>query len=96
MIIELKTEKLTHQHIGQLQMYLNYYDRNKKLPEENPTIGILLCSSKNDTVVKMTLPEDNKTILASEYKLYLPTSEQLVKEIEEVKQITELNTDFIQ
>lgn len=95
-IIELKTEKLTHQHIGQLQMYLNYYDRNKKLPEENPTIGILLCSSKNDTVVKMTLPEDNKTILASEYKLYLPTSEQLVKEIEEVKQITELNTDFIQ
>lgn len=95
-IIELKTGKLTHQHIGQLQMYLNYYDRNEKLPEENPTIGILLCSSKNDTVVKMTLPEDNKTILASEYKLYLPTSEQLVKEIEEVKQIAELNTDFIQ
>lgn len=95
-IIELKTGKLTHQHIGQLQMYLNYYDRNEKLPEENPTIGILLCSSKNDTVVKMTLPEDNKTILASEYKLYLPTSEQLVKEIEEVKQIAELNTEFTQ
>ena len=88
-IIELKTGKLTHQHIGQLQMYLNYYDRNEKLPEENPTIGILLCSSKNDTIVKMTLPEDNKTILASEYKLYLPTSEQLVKEIEEVKQLSE-------
>ena len=77
-------------------MYLNYYDRNEKLPEENPTIGILLCSSKNDTVVKMTLPEDNKTILASEYKLYLPTSEQLVKESEEVKQLTELDTDFVQ
>ena len=88
-IIELKTGKLTHQHIGQLQMYLNYYDRNEKLPEENPTIGILLCSSKNDTVVKMTLPEDNKKILASEYKLYLPTSEQLVKEIEEIKQLAE-------
>ena len=88
-IIELKTGKLTHQHIGQLQMYLNYYDRNEKLSEENPTIGILLCSSKNDTVVKMTLPEDNKTILASEYKLYLPTSEQLVKEIEEIKHLAE-------
>ncbi len=88
-IIELKTGKLNHQHLGQLQMYVNYYDRNEKLPEENPTIGILLCSNKNDTVVKMTLPEDNKTILASEYKLYLPTSEQLVKEIEEIKQLAE-------
>ena len=55
--------------------------------EEKPTIGILLCSSKNDTAVKMALPKENKTILASEYKLYLPTSEQLVKEIEEVKQL---------
>ena len=87
-LIELKTGKLTHQDLGQLQMYVNYYDRNEKLAEENPTIGILLCSSKNDTVVKMALPENNKTILASEYQLYLPTSEQLVKEIEEVKQLT--------
>ncbi|MBR4823419.1 MAG: DUF1016 family protein [Spirochaetaceae bacterium] len=86
-LIELKTGKLTHQDLGQLQMYVNYYDRNIKLPDENPTIGILLCSSKNDTAVKMALPEDNTTILASEYQLYLPTSEQLVKEIEEVKQL---------
>ena len=86
-LVELKTGKLTHQDLGQLQMYVNYYDRIEKLPEENPTIGILLCSSKNDTAVKMALPEDNKTILASEYQLYLPTSEQLVKEIEEVKQL---------
>ena len=86
-LIELKTGKLTHQDLGQLQMYVNYYDRNIKLPEENKTIGILLCSSKNDTAVKMALPEDNTTILASEYQLYLPTSEQLVKEIEEVKQL---------
>ena len=57
------------------------------LPDETPTIGILLCTSKNDTAVKMALPQDNKTILASEYKLYLPTSEQLAKEIEEVKQL---------
>ena len=84
-IIETKTDKLTHQDLGQLQMYVNYYDRCEKLPEENPTIGILLCSEKNDTVVKMTLPKDNKTILASEYKLYLPSEEQLSKQISEIK-----------
>jgi hypothetical protein len=84
-VIELKTCELTHQDLGQLQMYVNYYDRIVKLPDENPTIGILLCTEKNDTVVKMTLPEDNKTILASEYQLYLPTTEQLVNEVNEVK-----------
>ena len=84
-IVELKTEKLTHQDIGQLQMYVNYYDRCEKLPEENPTIGILLGTSKNDTVVKMTLPEDNKNILANEYRLYLPTKLQLIREIEDVR-----------
>lgn len=70
-------------------MYVNYYDRKMKLDEENPTIGILLCSSKNDTAVKMALPENNNTILASEYQLYLPTSEELVKEINEVKQLAQ-------
>ena len=87
----IKTDKLTHQDLGQLQMYVNFYDRCKKLPEENPTIGILLCSEKNDTVVKMTLPENNKTILASEYKLYLPSEEQLSKQIKEIKQKLEKN-----
>ena len=84
-IVETKTGKLTHQDLGQLQMYVNYYDRIEKLPEENPTIGILLCTGKNDTTVKMSLPEDNRTILASEYKLYLPTTEQFVKEIDQVR-----------
>ena len=65
-------------------MYVNYYDRCVKLQDEHPTIGILLGTSKNDTVVKMTLPEDNKTILANEYKLYLPTKSQLIKEINDV------------
>ena len=88
-VIELKTDELTHQDLGQLQMYVNYYDRNEKLPDENPTIGILLCTAKNDTVVKMTLPESNKTILASEYQLYLPTTEELVKEIDTVKRMAE-------
>jgi len=80
-IIEIKTQKLTHQDIGQLQMYVNYYDRIEKLPHENPTIGILLCANKNDSVVKFTLPENNKQIIASQYKLYLPTEQQLLEEL---------------
>ena len=83
-IIELKTDKLTHQDLGQLQMYVNYYDRCEKQEDENPTIGILLCTDKNDTVVKMALPEDNSTIMASKYQLYLPTTEELIKKIDEV------------
>lgn len=80
-IIEIKTKKLTHQDIGQLQMYVNYYDRIEKLPHENPTIGILLCANKNDAVVKFTLPEEQKQIVASQYKLYLPTEKQLLEEL---------------
>ena len=80
----MKNDKVTHQDLGQLQMYINYYDRCEKLADENSTVGILLGTSKNDTVVKMTLPEDNNTILANEYKLYLPTKSQLIKEINDV------------
>ena len=88
-LLELKTKKLTHQDLGQLQMYVNYYDRIEKLPDENPTIGILLCAEKNDTVVKITLPKDNKTILASQYQLYLPTEKQLLRELKkELNSIT--------
>lgn len=64
-VIELKTRKITHEDIGQLQMYVNYYDREEKLPEENPTIGILLCADKNNMVVRYSLPENNTTILPS-------------------------------
>jgi predicted nuclease of restriction endonuclease-like (RecB) superfamily len=92
-ILELKTHKLTHQDLGQLQMYVNYYDRTQKLPDENPTIGILLSSDKNDTVVRFTLPEDNQSILASQYKLYLPSEDllkrEIVKEIAEFEEIRE-------
>lgn len=84
-LIDLKTHKATHQDLGQLQMYVNYYDRVEKLPDENPTIGILLCTEKNDTAVRMTLPEDNTTIIASKYELYLPSTDQLVEEVEEGK-----------
>ena len=91
-VIELKTGKLTHQDLGQLQMYVNYYDRMEKTADENPTIGILLCTDKNDTAVKMALPENNKTILASEYKLYLPTQEKLIDEVNSVRRMME-NSD---
>ena len=84
-VIELKTGKATHQDLGQLQMYVNYYDRYVKTEDENPTIGILLCSEKNDTLVKMTLPKENNTIIASKYQLYLPSAEQLIAEVEKVK-----------
>lgn len=93
-VIELKTGKLTHQDLGQLQMYVNYYDRVEKTAEENPTIGILLCTDKNDTAVRMALPEDNKTILASEYKLYLPTQSQLINEVNSVRKMVEEQREF--
>ncbi len=70
-----------------VQMYVNYYDRCEKLPEENPTIGILLGTKKNDTMVRMSLPADNNTILASQYQLHLPTTEQLKHEVEEVRKL---------
>ena len=81
-LIDLKIDKLTHQDLGQMQMYVNYYDRYQKLPDENPTIGILLCKEKNDAVVQMTLPE-NSNIFATEYSLYLPDKKMLQKKLEE-------------
>ena len=82
-VIDLKTDKLTHQDIGQMQMYVNYFDRCVKLPDENKTIGILLCREKSDAVVEMTLPKDNDSIFASKYKTVLPSKEELLKLIEE-------------
>ncbi|WPR73759.1 PDDEXK nuclease domain-containing protein [Algoriphagus sp. NG3] len=89
-IIEIKTTKLKHEDIGQLQMYVNYYDRYEKQDFENPTIGILLCADKNDAVVKITLPENNKTIIASKYQLYLPSEQQLIAEVK--KEIEKLDS----
>jgi len=76
LVIDLKLDKLTHQDLGQMQMYVNYYDRHVKLPEENPTVGLLLCKEKKDAVVKLTLPKD-ANIHAKEYQLYLPSKELL-------------------
>ncbi len=87
-IIEIKTKKITHQDIGQLQMYVNYFDRTEKLGHENSSIGILLCADKNDTLVKFSLPENNTNILASKYELYLPSAAQLLHAVEvEIKKL---------
>jgi predicted nuclease of restriction endonuclease-like (RecB) superfamily len=88
-VIEIKTHKLTHEDLGQLQMYVNYYDRFEKLPDENPTIGILLCTAKNELLAKITLPEDNTNILTSKYEMYLPSENDLVEEIKEVMSFAE-------
>lgn len=90
-IIDLKIGKVTSGDIGQMQMYVNYYDREIKTEEENPTIGILLSTTKNETLVRYTLPKDNKTIFSSTYKLHMPTEEELIKAVEEEKQNLELN-----
>ena len=82
-LIDLKIGKLKHQDLGQMQMYVNYYDRFVKLPDENKTIGIIICKEKNDTLVRMTLPEDNQQIFASRYMTVLPSKEDLKKIIDE-------------
>lgn len=80
-IFDLKIGKLTHQDIGQMQMYVNYYDRKIKQPKENKTIGIILCKEENKTVIEFTLPEKNKQIFAKEYKAILPTKAALAKQL---------------
>jgi len=82
-LIDLKIGEVTHQDLGQMQMYVNYYDRCIKLPDENDTIGIIICKDKNDTLVKLTLPKDNNQIFASRYTTILPSLDEFKKIIEE-------------
>ena len=82
-LIDLKRGKLKHQDLGQMQMYVNYYDRFVKLEDENPTVGILLCADKTDSVVEITLPKDNTQIFASKYQTVLPSKEVLKKLLQE-------------
>lgn len=89
-IIDLKIGKVTHKDIGQMQMYVNYYDREIKQETENKTIGILLSTDKNETVVKYTLPEDNKTIFSSEFRLTIPSEKEFIDVIENEKKNMEL------
>jgi predicted nuclease of restriction endonuclease-like (RecB) superfamily len=78
-LIDLKIGELKHQDIGQMQMYVNYYDRQIKLEEENKTIGIILCQNKSEAVVEFTLPENNQQIFASKYLTVLPSKETLIQ-----------------
>jgi predicted nuclease of restriction endonuclease-like (RecB) superfamily len=90
-LIDLKLDKLTHQDLGQMQMYVNYFDRHVKLPEENPTIGILLCKRKKQAIVELTLPKD-ANIHAREYQLYLPSKEELQRKLKEW--VREVGADY--
>ena len=73
----MKIGELKHQDLGQMQMYVNFYDRNRKLPHENKTIGLVICRLKDDAVIEYTLPEDNEQIFASQYETVLPDKEKL-------------------
>ena len=82
-LFDLKIGQLKHQDIGQMQMYVNYYDRKVKLDDENSTIGIIICKDKKDAIVEMTLPEDNNQIFASKYETVLPSKEELQISLED-------------
>ena len=88
-IVELKTEKLTHQDIGQLDMYVRMYDDLKKQENDNPTIGLLLCTETDGTIIKYSVLNDNKNLFASKYVNYLPSEEELINEIERQKTLFE-------
>ncbi len=93
-LVDLKLGKLTHQDLGQMQMYVNFFDRFQRVEHESQTIGIVLCSEKNEAMVKITLPENNEQILAARYQMYLPTEEELraelTREREEVERVLRL------
>jgi predicted nuclease of restriction endonuclease-like (RecB) superfamily len=86
---DLKLGKLTHQDLGQMQLYVNYYTRVQREEWEAPAIGVILCADKNDAVVKYTLPEEAQNIFATRYKLYLPTEEEILAEIKREQELLE-------
>ncbi|MCI0541151.1 MAG: PDDEXK nuclease domain-containing protein [Verrucomicrobiales bacterium] len=90
-LCDLKIGDLAHQDLGQMQMYVNYFDREMKTPDENPTVGILLCKTRNDALVEMTLPKENATIFASRYQLYLPSKDELKAQLREITEERETN-----
>jgi len=89
-LIDLKLGKLTHRDIGQMDFYVRYYEEKIKGEDDNPTIGIILCSEKNETIVKYSILEESKQIFASKYMLYMPTEEELKREINKDREILEI------
>jgi predicted nuclease of restriction endonuclease-like (RecB) superfamily len=90
-LIDLKAGKLTHQDIGQMDMYVRMYEDLKKAPDDNPTIGIILCAEKEEAVVKYSVLAENKKLFASKYLVYLPKEEELKQLIEQDRQLFEMN-----
>jgi len=88
-LIDLKMDKLTHQDIGQMDMYVRMYEDLKKAPDDNPTIGIVLCSEKDNAVVKYSILQENRQLFAAKYMLYLPTEEELRQLVETDRNILE-------
>ena len=80
-LIDLKTKKITHQDVGQMEMYVRMYDELKKAPDDNPTIGIVLCSETDEDIARYSVLKGNEQLFASKYKLYLPSEEELLKEL---------------
>ena len=90
-VIDLKTGKLTHQDIGQIDFYVRYFEKEIRSYSDNPTIGLVLCSDKNDTMVKYSVLEDSKQLFASKYMMYIPAEEELKREIERERRAIEQN-----
>jgi len=90
LLIDLKTGKLTHQDIGQMDFYVRYFEKNVKAKNDNPTIGLILCTEKNDTIVKYSVLKDSRQLFASKYKLYLPSEKELKREIKREREILAL------
>ena len=95
-LIDLKLRKLTHQDIGQMDFYVRYYEKEVKGEDDNPTIGIILCSEKNETIVKYSILEESKQIFASKYMLYMPTEDELKREINRDREIFEVERGIIE
>lgn len=90
MLIDLKTTKVTHQDVGQMDMYVRMYDELKKGKDDNPTIGIVLCADTDEDIARYSVLKGNEQLYASKYKLYLPSEEELRREIEKQKEIYQL------
>ena len=93
-LIDLKIGDLTHQDLGQMQMYTHYYERELMNEGDNPPIGIVLCADKSEAVVKYTLPENENQIFASKYKLYLPSEEELLEELKKEYDVLDMNIEY--
>jgi hypothetical protein len=93
-LIDLKTDKLTYQDIGQIDFYVRYFEEKIKLLEDSPTIGIILCADKNEAMAKYSVLSDNENLFASKYMLYLPTEDELKRELEREREFIERHRDL--